>query len=213
MQEVALNILKELESTGYIAYIVGGYVRDYLMNIDSADIDITTSATPDIIKDMYEVVIDNSKFGSLKIKKDGYTFEITTFRRELSYNNRFPKVEFTDSLVEDLKRRDFTINAICMDSDSSIIDLMGGVEDIEKRVIRSIGDVDTKLKEDPLRILRAIRFMGYLDFNLDKELENSIIKNKELVNTLSYKRINNELSKMNKKSLNKLKELNIKEKS
>lgn len=209
MYNTALSILKEINSTGYIAYIVGGYVRDYLLGINSSDIDITTSATPDIIASLYDVVEDNSRFGSLKIKKNNYIFEITTFRKELEYNNRFPKIEFTDSLIEDLKRRDFTINAICMDEDESIIDLMGGIEDIEKKTIRSIGDVDIKLTEDPLRILRAIRFMGYLDFTLDESLKNSIIKNKELVKTLSKRRIDSELFKMNNKAKEEMKKLGI----
>lgn len=209
MYNTALSILKEINGTGYIAYIVGGFVRDYILGIKSTDIDIATSATPDIIASLYEVVEDNSRFGSLKIKKNNYIFEITTFRIELEYNNRFPKIEFTDSLIEDLKRRDFTINAICMDEFESIIDLMGGIEDIEKKTIRSIGNVDIKLNEDPLRILRAIRFMGYLDFTLDESLEKSIIKNKELIKTLSKKRINSEISKMNKKSIDELKRLEI----
>lgn len=209
MYNTALSILKEINSTGYIAYIVGGYVRDYLLGINSSDIDITTSATPDIIASLYDVVEDNSRFGSLKIKKNNYIFEITTFRKELEYNNRFPKIEFTDSLIEDLKRRDFTINTICMDEDESIIDLMGGIEDIEKKTIRSIGDVDIKLNEDPLRILRAIRFMGYLDFTLEESLKNSIIKNKELVKTLSKRRIDSELSKMNNKAKEEMKKLGI----
>ena len=211
MLEVALSILNELYDTGYTAYIIGGFVRDSFIGLKSTDIDITTSATPNVIKNMYEVIDDNSKYGSLRIKRDGFVFEITTFRHELSYSGRFPKIEFTNSLIEDLKRRDFTINTICMDKDKSIIDLMGGIEDIEKKLIRSVGDADVKLMEDPLRILRAIRFMGYLDFKLEEKLERAIIKNKDLVKTLSKKRIKNEISKMNEKSINKLNELNIKE--
>ncbi len=209
MFEVAIKILKEIESTGYSAYIVGGYVRDSIIGYKNDDIDITTSAKPETIKNMYEVVEDNSNFGSLKIKKDNFIFEITTFRKDIYESTRFPKIEYTDSLYEDLKRRDFTINTICIDSDEAIIDLMGGIEDIEKRLIRCVKNADTSLKEDPLRILRAIRFMGYLDFNLDKKLEESIINNKDLVKTLSNKRINSELSKMNDKSLDKIKSLGL----
>lgn len=209
MLEVGLDIINEIENAGYRAYIVGGFVRDKLMGINSTDIDITTNAHPDIIKELFEVVDDNSIFGSLRIKKDGYIFEITTFRKDLEYKNRYPKIEFTDSLIEDLKRRDFTINTICMDSTESYIDLMGGFEDLEKKLIRSVGDVDVKLTEDPLRILRAIRFMGYLDFDLDNKLEESIIKNKDLIKTLSKGNIDKEVSKMNDKALKKLKELNI----
>ena len=209
MFEVAIKILKEIEDTGYIAYIVGGYVRDSINGIKNPDIDITTSAKPDVIKNMYEVIEDNSNFGSLKIKKEGFTFEITTFRKDIYDGSRFPKIEYTDSLYEDLKRRDFTINTICMDSDEAIIDLMGGIEDMEKKLIRSVKEADTLIKEDPLRILRAIRFMGYLNFNLDKELEESIIKNKDLIKTLSQKRINSELSKMNDISINKIKSLGL----
>lgn len=209
MFEEALNILKEIENKGFKAYIIGGYVRDFILGLQTSDIDITTSATPDVIKEMYEVVMDNSKFGSLRIKKNNYTFEITTFRCDKYDDTRYPIVEFTDSLPLDLKRRDFTMNTICMDYNKQIIDLMNGVDDINHKVIKSIGNADIKLKEDPLRILRAIRFMGYLDFTLDDSLEKAINDNKELLLSLSNKRVNSEISKMNKKSLLIVKQMGL----
>ena len=115
MYEVAISILKELNELGYTSYIIGGYPRDHLLNQSNDDIDICTSATPDIIKKQYEIIIDNSKYGSLQIKKNNYYFEITTFRIELEYHGRYPKIKYTNDILEDLNRRDFTINTFCID--------------------------------------------------------------------------------------------------
>ena len=209
MYEIAIQILNKLEDNGYNAYIIGGYVRDKLLNIENNDIDICTSAYPNKIKELFNVIEDNSKFGSLKILENNYIYEITTFRKDTYTNNRYPRIEFTNSLDEDLKRRDFTINTICIDSDNNYIDLYNGIEDINKKVIKMVGDPNTKLKEDPLRILRAIRFAGKLNFSLNKELKDSIIENKELINTLSKNKIKEEVDKMNQKSLDMLKELKV----
>ena len=209
MYDSALEILKKLDALGYEAYIIGGYPRDTILNYYTDDIDICTNALPHVIKELFNVVKDNSKFGSLVINYNGYLFEITTYRIELEYNNRYPKIEFADSLDKDLKRRDFTINTICIDKNGQYIDLLNGIDDLNNKLIRSIGNVDKKIKEDPIRILRAIRLKEKLNFNLDKELESSIIEYGYVLETLSVNTIKSELNKMNDKAINTLKQLKL----
>ena len=211
MYKTAIEILKKLNSNGYIAYIIGGYPRDVLLNIKSEDIDICTNAIPDDLKKLFNCIEDNSAFASIKIKENNYTYEITTFRKELEYNGRYPKIQYIDSLEEDLKRRDFTINTICIDKDGKYIDLMNGIDDLNKKIIKSVGNCDEKIKEDPIRILRAIRLSGKLNFNLEDELKNSIIKYSYLLKNISKNNKLKEIKKMNTKSLNMLKNLNIEE--
>lgn len=209
MYETAISILKKLEQLGYEAYIIGGYPRDLLLNIQNDDIDICTSATPDIIIDNFEVVADYSKFGSVRIKKDNFVFEVTTFRIDTYDNNRYPKIEYVKTLKEDLRRRDFTINTICIDSNKQIIDLMGAREDLANRTIKCVGDIETKLKEDPIRILRAIRFKTNLNFKLDPELEFKIKQYSYLLNNLNKSQIDKEVSKMNEEGLRELEKLRM----
>lgn len=209
MYETAISILKKLEQLGYEAYIIGGYPRDLLLNIQNDDIDICTSATPDIIIDKFEVVADYSKFGSVRIKKNNFIFEITTFRIDTYDNDRYPTIEYTKTLQEDLKRRDFAINTLCIDSNKQIIDLMGAREDLANKLIRCVGDTETKLKEDPLRILRAIRFKTALNFNLNPELEDKIKQYSYLLNNLNKSQIDKEVSKMNKEGLKELDKLRM----
>ena len=209
MYDSALEILKKLNTLGYETYIIGGYPRDTILNYHTDDIDICTNALPHIIKELFDVVKDNSKFGSLTINYNNYLYEITTYRIELEYNNRYPKIEFTNSLEDDLKRRDFTINTICIDKNGQYIDLLNGIDDLNNKLIRSIGNVDKKIKEDPIRILRAIRLKEKLNFNLDKELESSIIEYGYLLETLSVNTIKSELNKMNDKAINTLKQLKL----
>lgn len=194
MYEKAIEILKILYDNHYDAYIVGGYVRDKLLNIESSDIDICTNAKPDIIKELFDVLEEN--YGSCIVKYDHYNYEITTFRKEIYNNSRFPKVEFIDNLEEDLKRRDFTINAICIDKDEKIIDLYNGIEDLNNKILRSIGNPDVKLKEDPLRILRAKRFKENYNLKYDESLNKAIKNNEELINKISKTKINRELNKI-----------------
>lgn len=209
MYEIALKLLNEISNMGYEAYIVGGYPRNLLIGKQNTDIDICTSANPNIIKENFKVVKDNSKFGSMQIEYNSYLFEITTFRIELEYNGRYPKIEYTESLIEDLKRRDFTINTICIDKDGNYIDLMGAISDLNNKTIKCIGDTKTKLKEDPIRILRAIRFSGELDFEIDKDLEYNIKIYGNLLEKLSKGQIKKELDKMNYKSIELLKKYKL----
>lgn len=199
MLDVALKLLKELTDNSYKAYIVGGFVRDYLLGIDSNDIDITTDATPKQIKEIFkDSCLPNEEYGSVIVNKKGIKFEITTFRKEIEYiDNRKPvEIEYIKDLYTDLLRRDFTINTICMDCNGDIIDYLNGKEDLDNCIIRCVGDSYTKFKEDSLRILRAIRFATILDFNLSDDVVDAIKKNSKLVKNLSYYRKKMELDKI-----------------
>ena len=195
MEKNIKKILETLENEGYQAYLVGGYVRDYLLGVTSFDVDIATDALP---KDIHRI-FNSSKnnYGSVNIKVDKLNVDITTFRKDLNYVNRRPsKVVYINNLKEDLERRDFTINAICINKNGKIIDLLNGCKDLDRRTIKMIGSIDVKLKEDPLRIMRAIRFACILDFKIEDELYEKIKEYSYLVGDLSKERIKNELDKI-----------------
>ena len=195
MEKNIKKILETLENEGYQAYLVGGYVRDYLLGVTSFDVDIATDALP---KDIHRI-FNSSKnnYGSVNIKVDKLNVDITKFRKDLNYVNRRPsKVVYINNLKEDLERRDFTINAICMNKNGKIIDLLNGCKDLDSRTIKMIGSIDVKLKEDPLRIMRAIRFACILDFKIEDELYEKIKEYSYLVGDLSKERIKNELDKI-----------------
>lgn len=199
MLESGLAILKALEDKGFRAYLVGGMPRDILLNMDTSDVDITTNATPkDLIKIFSDASVPDNDYGSVRLIRSGYVFEIVTFRKEGEYDNfrRPTKVEYISSLLQDLQRRDFTINTICMDLNGDIIDLLNGREDLDKKLIRSIKDASTSFDEDPLRILRAIRFATVLSFNLDEDIIKAIHKYKDRIKILSKERVKFELDKM-----------------
>lgn len=199
MLETSLQVIKRLEEAGFESYIVGGFVRDYLMNRESIDVDITTAARPREIKEIFnEVVLPKEDYGAVSLFIKNYRFEITTFRKELSYyDDRKPKqIEYIDDLLTDLKRRDFRMNTICMNSEAEIVDLLGGQKDIEDKLIRPVEDAIFKFYEDPLRILRAIRFATTLNFDLSKEIIDAIYKTKSSLKRLSYQRKREELDKI-----------------
>ena len=198
MLDIALKLLDEITSYGFQAYIVGGFVRDYILGIESNDIDINTNATPKEIKDIFDSCLPNEEYGSVTVIKKGVRFEITTFRKEMSYldNRRPSQIEYIDDLYQDLLRRDFTINTLCMNKDGEIIDFLGGRSEIDSRVVKTVGDAKTRFEEDSLRILRAVRFATLLDFELDKETRDAIIDTRELLKNLSYYRKKEELDKI-----------------
>lgn len=199
LEKIVYDILNLLEENGYEAYLVGGYVRDYLLRKKTKDIDICTNARPkDMMKIFNNEKISLLEYGNVLLELNDYEFEITTFRKDLDYfNNRKPKeIIYVDSLEEDVLRRDFTINSICMNKDKKIIDFLNGRRDLSKRIIRTIGDADLRFKEDALRIMRAIRFAVVLNFKLDDSVKNAIKKNKELLRNLSYERKKEELNKI-----------------
>lgn len=198
MLKKSLELLKKIEDSGYEAYIVGGYVRDYCMKNESSDVDICTNAKPkDLIKIFNNASLPKEKYGAVTIRHKNIRYEITTFRKELKYENRRPvEIEYTDELFEDIERRDFTINSLCMDSKGNIIDLFDGRKDIERKVIKSLGNAKKKFYEDPLRILRAIRFATILNFKLDKDVVEAIKETACYLRDISYDRKKIELNKI-----------------
>lgn len=199
MYKVANSILKKLEANGYKAYIVGGYPRDKYLEKESFDIDICTNAKPLEIESLFDVVdTKNAMYGCVHVYLDSYIFEITTFRRELEYTDgrHVSSFEYVDRLEEDLSRRDFVINTLCIDSCGEFVDLYGAIDDINNMVIRSVGNSFQKFNDDYLRILRAIRFSTVLDFKLDVEVENAINILKDKVSLLSSFRKKDELDKI-----------------
>ncbi len=190
-----LEYLQKIESHGFSCYIVGGYVRDYLSGISSTDVDIATSAHPKDIVSIFDLDATES-LGCVSIRDSKYTIDITTYRRETSYECRHPSIEYIESIDEDLTRRDFTMNAICLDSKGNIYDPLNGHVDLKKRLIRVIGDVETKFKEDPLRILRAMRLSIVYDFAIEKKALEFILANKELLSQISFARKKSEMDKI-----------------
>lgn len=198
MHKKALEMLLMIEKSGFKAYLVGGYVRDYYLGKTSPDIDICTNAKPkDLIKIFNDAILPNDIYGAVTVRYKNVRFEITTFRKELEYVNRRPiKMEYIDDLYLDIERRDFTINSLCMDSNGNVIDLFNGKKDIDNKLIKSLGDAKNKFYEDPLRILRAIRFATTLNFNLDKDVIDAIKINKIYLKKISYDRKKSELNKI-----------------
>lgn len=191
-----LEYLKKLEEAGFEAYIVGGYVRDFKLGITSTDIDIATSAKPDDIKNVFKMSNDCIN-GGIKIEDCKYHIDITTFRKERLYHNHIPrKIKYINNLKDDLKRRDFTINSICMNSKGEIVDLLNGLEDLDEKQIRVIGNIKKKFSEDPLRMLRALRFMITLGFNIENNAFLFMMKHKNLLSKISYTRRREELDKI-----------------
>ncbi len=196
MYNSAIKVLNKITEFGYQAYIIGGYPRDLYLKRSSVDIDICTDAKPmEIVNIFNEVVTTNSEYGSVVIIVDKIRFEITTFRSEGKYvNYRKPSiVKYIDSLEEDLKRRDFTINTLCIDKDGEEIDLLNAKSDLDNKIVRMVGNPKIRLKEDALRILRAVRFATILNFELEPVLKAYIKKYAHLVKKLSKERIRDEL--------------------
>jgi len=196
MKKSVLEVLNIIHDYGYEAYAVGGYVRDMLLNIKSNDIDITTNATPMELKNIFpDINIARKNYGSTSLIYKNIRFEITTYRSEGVYlDNRHPeRIEYVNDLKTDLLRRDFTINTICLDKDDNIIDLLNGIDDLNKRTIITVNDSNKSFSDDALRILRAIRFAITLNFSLDKKVIDAIKNNKHLLRNLSYERKKYEL--------------------
>ncbi len=195
----AQKAIELLEKSDFEAYAVGGCVRDFLLGKDFFDVDIATSATPFEILSVfnnYKTVETGAKHGTITVFIDSFPIEITTFRIDGEYSDsRHPeKVIFTKNLLSDLKRRDFTINAIAYNPKTSFIDLFHGKKDIEKKVIRCVGDAEKRFSEDALRILRALRFSSCLNFDIEKKTARAILRKKDLLKNIAPERINKEFS-------------------
>ena len=194
----ALEVLKILNNHNYDAYIVGGFVRDYLLNIESGDIDLTSSATPEEVEKLFKIVPTGIKYGTVLIMYNGYTFEHTTFRFDGSYNDsRHPNsIMYSKNITDDIKRRDFTINSILMDKDKKIIDYLDGKADLDKKVIKTIDNPNDRFNEDALRMLRAISFVSKLGFDIESDTLKSMKENKDLLKNVSVERIRIEFDKI-----------------
>ncbi|NLZ82338.1 MAG: CCA tRNA nucleotidyltransferase, partial [Clostridiales bacterium] len=193
------NIIDTIMSHGYEAYIVGGCVRDMVLGKEPEDWDITTSATPLQIKKIFKRTIDTGiQHGTVTVLLDHEHFEVTTYRLDGIYeDNRHPKeVSFTSSLTEDLRRRDFTINAMAYNKEEGFIDQFDGLADLEKGIIRCVGDPDERFNEDALRILRAVRFSAQLDFTIESATLEAIKDKVGFLRNISAERIRIELMKL-----------------
>lgn len=198
MEDRIKNVLEKLEKQGFEAWLVGGYVRDFLLGRTTTDIDIATNATPSQIKDLFHIeeTFPQERFGNVVI--DG--MEITTFRKDTyTIGNRFPQIEFVSTLEEDALRRDFTMNALYMNKEGKIVDpTRRGLEDLKAGKICTICDPKCSFREDPLRMIRAVRFSYEFHFKLDSMVEQAL-KDSELrsllTQTVSEKRIKKEIEK------------------
>ena len=195
----ALPVMQQLVDAGYEAYFVGGSVRDMLLHKPISDVDIATSATPQEVKEIFSHTVDvGIEHGTVMViyHKEGY--EVTTFRTEEGYEDfRHPdKVTFVRSLEEDLKRRDFTINALAIGIDDQLIDFFDGIGDLERQCIRCVGDAKERFNEDALRMFRAVRFVGQLGFQIEEETKNAISLLKMNLSKVAVERMKVEFEKM-----------------
>ena len=196
-----LFILDKMKESGYSAHVVGGSVRDSLIGRPLGDFDITTNATPDQTKAVFEdykTVDTGIKHGTVTLVLDGIPYEITTYRVDGDYkDNRHPEcVTFTDRLEEDLARRDFTVNAMAYDPTSGLSDPFGGREDAEMKIIRAVGDPRVRFDEDALRILRALRFASVLGFRIEDATAAAARELAPRLTSISKERVYTELKKL-----------------
>lgn len=192
-------VVTQLEAAGYEAYAVGGCVRDSLLGRTPSDWDVTTSARPQQVKEIFRHTIDTGiQHGTVTVMLGHEGFEVTTYRIDGEYeDSRHPKeVVFTANLIEDLKRRDFTINAFAYNDQSGIVDAFGGMEDLKKGVIRCVGEAAERFGEDALRMLRAVRFSAQLGFTIAEETKSAIRELAPILANISAERIQAELVKL-----------------
>lgn len=199
----AEKIINALCENGFDSYVVGGCVRDFLLGKPVSDTDIATSALPieteKILRSKHIKVIETGiKHGTVTAVIDKTPYEITTFRTDGEYmDSRRPEsVEFVRDIKEDLKRRDFTVNAMAYNESAGLIDLFGGRRDLENKVIRAVGDPDKRFKEDALRIMRALRFSAVLGFEIEENTKKALFENRFLLKNIAAERILTELLKL-----------------
>ena len=193
----ARSVLNRLKKAGFEVYLVGGCVRDLIIKRETKDWDFTTNATPEQIMELFPDGFYDNKFGTVGIPIEETVYEITTFRSEYGYtDHRHPdKIIWGETLEEDLKRRDFTINAMAYD-DTKVIDLFGGKNDLENKIVRAVGIANTRFQEDALRMMRAIRIATELGFTISEDTLIAIRDNASLLKNISMERIRDELIKI-----------------
>ncbi|MDZ5473234.1 CCA tRNA nucleotidyltransferase [Bacillus sp. 31A1R] len=195
----AAPILIEIEKAGYEAYFVGGSVRDFLLKKEIDDVDIATSATPEEIKSIFSKTIDvGIEHGTVVVLFQGASYEITTFRAEAEYRDfrRPSEVAFIRSLKEDLQRRDFTMNAIAMDKEGQLFDPFNGQQAITEEEIVTVGEASERFQEDALRMMRAVRFMSQLSFNIENGTSQALIEYGHLLEHIAVERKTVEFEKL-----------------
>ena len=191
-----LELISALKSKMYEAYIVGGAVRDYLLNIDFKDIDIATNATPEEVLDIFkDLDIDGryASLGSVVIRENGFYYEITTFRNEEYVKYKIKDVHYSKKLVEDIIRRDYTINALALTPNLTIIDLVEGQKDLEKGIVRVIGSGKRRFQDDPSRILRGLRLVSKYNFSVETNTEKAMRKCRNYLKEISETKLTSEL--------------------
>jgi len=214
------DIVAQLEEAGFLAYLVGGCVRDMLIKQEPKDWDIATNATPDQVQKLFPESVYENEFGTVGIKvkdkkgngksEETQVIEVTTFRKEIGYSDkRHPdKIVFAQTIEEDIARRDFTINAMAAQIQKSnlknknenvsfkIIDSFGGQDDLKQKIIRAVGSSDERFSEDALRMMRAVRFACQLGFEIEKKTAQAIIKNSKRISYIAWERIRDEFEKI-----------------
>ncbi len=195
----AVPVLEKITEAGFDAYFVGGSVRDRLLDLEVNDVDIASSALPHEIKKIFKRTVDvGIEHGTVLVLFEDESYEITTFRTESTYKDfrRPDSVTFVRSLKEDLKRRDFTMNAIALDIEGQMYDPFDGIEDLGEGIIRAVGNPHERFKEDALRMMRAVRFAAQLDFEIEAETQVSIKENAALLKNIAVERIQAEFEKL-----------------
>ncbi len=194
------DILNKFEVSGYQIYIVGGAVRDLILDREVKDWDFTTSATPEQILEVIPDGFYNNNFGTVGLAIENFAdpFEITTMRKEGQYTDsrRPDQVSWTDKIEEDLARRDFTINALALNNKEELTDPFHGQLDISAKIIRAVGDPDKRFQEDGLRLIRAVRIATQLNFAIEEKTQTALLKNKDLLVKIAWERIRDELFKL-----------------
>lgn len=194
-----IQIIQTIEKFNHQAYFVGGCVRDLLLDKTVGDIDIATSASPNQIMEIFPNVIPvGLEHGTVIVRYKKQSYEVTTFRLDGKYTDqRHPdSVKFIRNIDEDLKRRDFTINALAMNKNGEIIDLFSGQTDLQKKLIRAVGNAYTRFSEDPLRMIRALRFSSQLGFTIEERTFKKMQQAKHQIETIAVERITNEMTKL-----------------
>ncbi|ATP39641.1 CCA tRNA nucleotidyltransferase [Solibacillus sp. R5-41] len=195
----AVDVIAKIENAGYEAFIVGGAVRDYYLQKDSADVDVATSALPHEVQAIFSQTVDvGIDHGTVLVLDCGEPIEVTTYRTESTYSDhrRPDEVNFVRDLPEDLKRRDFTMNAMALHNSGQFVDLFNGRQDIDAKVIRAVGDAAERFQEDALRMLRAIRFSAQMDFSIEENTLKAIQEHVKSIKFIAMERIQVEISKI-----------------
>lgn len=199
MAEAAAKVINRLTEHGHEAYWVGGCVRDELMGRPVHDMDITTSALPQEVVELFERTVPTGlQHGTVTVLEGGFGYEVTTYRTESGYadHRRPEQVVFVRDVKEDLRRRDFTINAICCGADGVLTDPYGGAEDVTRRIVRCVGDAEERFEEDALRMLRCVRFASVLDFSVAKNTWRGLLRQRDKLAHIAVERLRAELERI-----------------